>query len=144
VAALQTTLAAQHAAVYAYSVIGVHLTSNSQVGTARARQGAHRQARDVLADRIVALGAEPVVAAPLYQPAEPLTDDVAAQRWAVGIESACAAGYRYQLSASGSAQAGSVRASALAGLADVAAAAAYWRGLVTPNSPTTAFPGVTG
>lgn len=143
VAALQRVLAAEHAAVYAYSVIGVHLAEQSQVERARALQERHRSVRDQVSAQIAARNATPQPAAASYTPDRPVTDPTSAQRWALSIELDCAAGYREQLSASASdADPTAERAAALVGLTDSAKNAFYWRSLLTPASPTTAFPGL--
>lgn len=143
VAALQRLLAAEHAAVYAYSVIGVHLTDQSQAEQARTLQERHRSVRDEISAQIAARNATPQPAANSYSPDRPVTDPTSAQRWALSIEQDCAAGYRAQLSASASdPDPTAERAAALAGLTDSAKDALYWRRLLTPASPTAAFPGL--
>ena len=143
VAALQRVLAAEHAAVYAYSVIGVHLSEENQVEQARTLQETHRSVRDQISAQIAARNATPQPAAVSYSPDRAVTDPTSAQQWAVSIEQDCAAGYRAQLTASASdADPAAERTAALAGLTDSAQNALYWRRLLTPTSPTTAFPGL--
>jgi hypothetical protein len=154
--ALQTALAAEHAAVFAYSVIGVHLQDAGQVQSARDLQQAHRSSRDALAAQVTAGGATPVVASATYAPAQPVHDAPSAQRWAVQIEQQCAAGYRYVLAASATAPATApstgqalaqkataqkYRVTGLDGLVRSAENALLWRRLLTPDRPTEAFPG---
>ena len=157
-AALQQLLAAQHAAVYSYPVIGVRLSDPSQIERARALEDAHRLTRDELRDQLASRAAEPVSAEPSYQPPTPSTDPAGAQQWAVQLEAACAAGYRYLLTATGvttgtgsavstirpisAGQLVALREQALAGLAGSAQRATGWRALVDPSSPTVAFPGL--
>ena len=143
VAALQRVLAAQHAAVYAYSVIGVHLSDPAQIGQARSLQEQHRTLRDQVSSEIAARNATPQAAAPSYSPDEPVTDAAGAQRWALSIEQGCAAGYRAQLAASASDDnPAAERTAALAGLTGAARDAQFWRQLLTPATPTAAFPGL--
>ena len=49
-------LAAEHAAVYGYGVVGAHL-DNAGKATARDAEQAHRNRRDAIADRIIAASA---------------------------------------------------------------------------------------
>jgi len=67
--ALQTTLAAEHAAVYVYGVLGAQ-TSRSAApdlyAALTAAYTAHRGRRDLLTRTIADLGADPVAAEPAY------------------------------------------------------------------------------
>jgi Mn2+/Fe2+ NRAMP family transporter len=140
--ALQKVLAAHHQAVFAYSVVGVELQDAGQVAHARTFQQAHRDARDVAAGQLAALGATPVPAAASYQPSEKVTDASTAQRWALEIEQDGAAAYRFQLlRTAASDSATQTCRSALAGLRSGAENALYWRALLTPATPTVPFPG---
>ena len=65
VAALQGALAAEHAAVYGYGVVGAMLAGSEQAD-ARADWTAHQVARDTLAAMLTKLGATPVAASPAY------------------------------------------------------------------------------
>ncbi|MFL6161028.1 MAG: ferritin-like domain-containing protein [Jatrophihabitantaceae bacterium] len=140
---LRRVLAAEHQAVFGYPVLGVHLVDEARRERARALEAAHRSNRDAVADQLTSRHADPVAAAPGYPPPTPVTDPAAAAGWAVRIEETSAAAYRYLIGcavrAGGSQQA--VRRQALAGLSAAALAAAYWRGLTTPDRPTTPFPG---
>jgi hypothetical protein len=140
---LQRVLDAQHLAGYGYPVIGVHLSDRAEVGQARQLEARHRLSRDAVAGQLVGRHANPNPAAASYSPPAPVTDRASAIRWAVSIEETSAAGYRYLLGCAvraGGAQT-AIRRQALAGLADAATAAAYWRGLVDPTRPTVPFPG---
>jgi Domain of unknown function (DUF4439) len=141
--ALQHVLAAQHAAVYGYPVIGVHLRDPAQVRRARQLEADHRQVRDQLMDQLAGRGASPVAAEASYAAAEPVTGPAAAQRWAVQLEQDCAGAYRYLLVAT-AAVAGQrgLREQALTGLTTAAQQATEWRSLLTPAAPTVAFPGL--
>lgn len=180
VQALQRVLAAQHAAVYGYPVIGVALRSAGQVRLARQLEARHRHTRDELMAQLAARGVTPVPAEGSYSAAQPVTGAADAQRWALDLEEDCAAAYRYLLAApvltatapgipggSGSKTAGSkgsgskgsgaggpgsaapgaaeqtaLRRQALAGLSTAAVDATRWRALLSPNAPTTPFPGL--
>lgn len=63
--ALQAALAAEHAAVYGYGVLGARLPA-ARRGTARTIWDDHRAARDRLADLVTARRARPVAAEPSY------------------------------------------------------------------------------
>jgi hypothetical protein len=92
VRALQTALAAEHAAVYGYGIAGAHL------GGARRRAAtrdwtAHEAARDTLAAMITALGAQPVQAATAYRLPFPVHTRAAAVMLAAYLEDRVAAAY---------------------------------------------------
>lgn len=141
--ALQRVLAAQHAAVYGYPVIGVHLGNPGLVRRARQLEAGHRQLRDELMDQLAGRGVSPVVAEASYPAPEPMTGPAAAQRWAVQLEQDCAGAYRYLLAATvtGAAAQAGLRQQALTGLTAAAQQAAQWRSLLNPAAPTVAFPG---
>jgi hypothetical protein len=69
-AALQTTLRAEHAAVFVYGALGARTSRSAQpalfgaVGTA---YDVHRSRRDLLTRQITELGAEPVASAASYE-----------------------------------------------------------------------------
>jgi hypothetical protein len=159
--ALQRVLAAPHAAVYGYPVIGVALRSPAQVQQARQLEARHRFTRDQVMAQLAAHGVDPVPAEASYVPAQPVKGPADAQRWALALEDACASAYRYLLvaplltgpaarsaspssatsAAASTAQAG-LRRQALAGLTAAALAATEWRSLLSPSAPTAAFPGL--
>ena len=66
IAALQAALAAEHAAVYGYGIVGAMVTGGAET-LARADWLAHQEARDTLEAMLVKLGATPVAASPAYQ-----------------------------------------------------------------------------
>jgi hypothetical protein len=177
VQALQRVLAAQHAAVYGYPVIGVTLSDHGQAQLARQLEGRHRHTRDELMAQLAARRVSPAPAEAAYTPAQPVTAPADAQRWALELEQDCAAAYRYLLvapvlaatsggrpSANGStasnsgadgsdpngsgagalsaAEQASLRRQALAGLSTAASNATEWRSLLSPATPTVAFPGL--
>ena len=63
--ALQAVLAAEHAAVYGYGVVGGRV-GEDRSSEARAAYDAHRARRDALAREVRGLGAEPVAASAGY------------------------------------------------------------------------------
>jgi hypothetical protein len=93
---LQTTLEAEHAAVYVYGLIG---SRTSQAGepelyaALRAAYEAHREHRDTLIGEVAAMDAVPAPAAPAY--AAPAGLDTTDGRYAAALEleRACAVTY---------------------------------------------------
>lgn len=146
VAGLQSVLAAQHAAIYSYPQVGVALTQDAEVQRARELEAAHRLTRDDLMAELARRGVTPVVALPSYPPPMAITAATAAQRWALQLETDCAAAYRYLLAASAgrssAAQLAGIRQRAITGLSTAAQDATGWRLLLTPAAPTVPFPGL--
>jgi hypothetical protein len=130
--ALQTALAAEHAAVYGYGVIGAYLAGANRA-TATADWVAHQNARDQLEVTLRSGGARPGPAAVAYQLPVPVRTPGEAISLAVIIEERIATAYLglVALSSPTLRELGALqlRASALR--------AAFWRG------STTAFPGLT-
>lgn len=94
--ALQETLAAEHAAVHVYAVLGGRVSSVSDPLTAdrlRSAYEAHRARRDQLRSVIADLDGEPVVAAPSYQVDARTRDAGELLRVARVTEQRCAAVY---------------------------------------------------
>lgn len=97
-AALQTTLAAEHAAVYVLGALGGR---TSQSGTPElfravtAAYDAHRARRDHLTGEIEDLGAEPVASQPAYQLPRRFETPGQIARAALDVERSCAATYAY-------------------------------------------------
>ncbi len=85
VAALQAALAAEHAAVYGYGVVGAML-AGAAGAQARADWTAHRVARDTLEAMLTRLGATPVAASPAYRLPFAVTGAASAKRLAVTLE----------------------------------------------------------
>jgi hypothetical protein len=159
VQALQRVLAAQHAAIYSYPVIGMALPEPGQAQLARQLEAAHRHTRDELIAQLAALRVAPVSAEASYAPPRPVTGPADAQRWALELEQGCADAYRYLLvapvlavsardgksaggAAPGAAEQSALRRQALAGLSDAARTATGWRALLSPATPTVPFPGL--
>jgi hypothetical protein len=132
--ALQTTLEAEHAAVYVYGLLGSRTSAagEPELYTAlRAAYEAHRDRRDALIGQIAAMDAVPVPAAPAYTAPDGL--DTADGRYAaaLGLERACATTYAALVGSTSGAQ----RGAAIDLLDDAAARALSFRG--TPEI----FPG---
>jgi Domain of unknown function (DUF4439) len=140
-AAWQAALASEHAAVAGYDVLGPRLADAAQVSLARDSQQAHRALRDATSARLIAAGQSPVAAASDYPLPFAVSDPVTAQRFAISLESACAAAWRYLISVV-AASSRSARADAQQALTDSAVRAMRWRRLVAPTKATVAFPGI--
>jgi hypothetical protein len=132
--ALQTTLAAEHAAVHLYGVLGAR-TSRSAAPAAYAAvvdaYATHRARRDALSRFVRDEGAEPVAAEPTYEipPRLDTVEQVAAA--ALELERRCADTYAWLVANA----AGSRRRWAVTALTDAAV-----RGLTFRGSPEI-FPG---
>lgn len=95
-AALQATLAAEHAAVYVYEVLGGRVSRDSAPATTErltAAYEAHRARRDQLRAAIADLGGRPVAAAAGYQVDARTRSSDALLRVARGTEERCAGVY---------------------------------------------------
>ena len=85
IAALQGALAAEHAAVYGYGVVGAMLKGSAQ-SHARASWTAHQVARDNLVTMVTKLGATPVAASPAYDLPFAVTGAASAKALAAALE----------------------------------------------------------
>ena len=132
--ALQTTLAAEHAAVYVYGVLGGR-TSRSATpelfDAVSAAYAAHRARRDHLVREITGLGDEPVAAEAAYDVPQPLQTPGQVERAALDLERSCAATYAYLVAST----AGGRRRWAIEALNETAVRELVFRG--TPET----FPG---
>ncbi|WP_329174130.1 ferritin-like domain-containing protein [Streptomyces sp. NBC_01477] len=129
--AVQAALAAEHAAVYGYGVVGGHLTGSRQ---AEAQQGydAHRARRDSLARTVADLGASPVTTAAGYELPFAVSDAAAAERLAAYVEDRVAGAYGDVVRSA----IGDLRRDAAGAMRDAAVRAVRWRG------GSVAFPGL--
>lgn len=136
-AALQLALAAEHAAVWGYAVVGSVLAEGMRDAVV-AVQSAHRELRDDTAARLRSLGADPVQALPGYALPFTVEESAAALALAALLEDGTAAAWRYVLGATDDVL---LRGTALTALTGSAVQAVRWR-LAAGTSPTTvAFPG---
>jgi len=135
-AALETALAGEHAAIFAYGVIGARL-DQARTGDARAAEAAHRSRRDALLLRLTAIGATPPPAQPAYALPFPVTNQPSALRLAVQVEERTAAVWRAALRET----TGADRRLALDALTDCAVRATRWRRAAGIKPPIVAFPG---
>jgi hypothetical protein len=130
--ALQAALAAEHAAVYAYGVVGARLEGRPDERAAQSGYDAHRQRRSTITRMLVEAGATPTPAAPAYDLGGTVPTPAAARALAALVETRAAATYSGVVAATD----GAVRQSAALWLADAAVRATTWSG----RPPT--FPGM--
>lgn len=129
--ALQAALAAEHAVVYGYGVVGGRI-GGSRRGEARAAYDAHRARRDELARAIRDLGGQPAPAAAAYALPFAVKDSGTAVRLAAELEERVAGSYSDLVRASS----GDRRRSAAEALREAAVRGVRWRG------ESVAFPGL--
>ena len=130
--ALETALAGEHAAVYAYGVVGARLQGHLDERQARSGYDAHRQRRSTITRMLTDAGATPTPAAAAYDLGGPVLTAAAARTLAAGVETRAAATYADVVSAAS----GSVRQGASLWLADASVRATGWSG------QPAAFPGL--
>jgi hypothetical protein len=137
VPALQAGLAAEHAVIWGYGVVGAHV-AGALLAQVRDADEAHRTLRDDTVALVARYGGDPVATEPEYALPFPVTDRTSALRLAVHLEEGAAAAWRYAVAATDDVE---VRRFALTALSDAAVRATRWR-LALPTTPATvAFPG---
>jgi hypothetical protein len=129
--ALQKALAAEHAAVYGYGVVGGRI-GEVRRAEAKAAYDAHRARRDALVRAVRDLDGKPVAAAPAYALPFPVPDPAAAVRLAADLEDRVAGVWSDVVRATG----GERRSTAAEALREAAVRAVRWRG------ESVAFPGL--
>jgi hypothetical protein len=95
-AALQTTLAAEHAAIYVYGALGAQTSQSTAAGLFAALSSAyaeHRGRRDLLVREITDLGGTPVASAVSYELSPGLGSVTGVTRAARDLEQSCATTY---------------------------------------------------
>jgi hypothetical protein len=130
VAAAQAALAAEHAAVYGYGVVGGRVALARQPEAQQAYD-AHRAARDAMARTVADLGAVPVAADAGYALPFPVKGPADAVRLAAFLEERVAGAYGDLVAAS----IGGIRRDAAGALRAAAVRAVRWSG------ESVAFPG---
>lgn len=134
---LQAGLAAEHALVWGYGVVGAR-AGEPLLAQVREADSAHRTRRDATVVLVARLGGTPVPTEPSYALPFAVTDRRTALRLAVHLEDGAAAAWRYAVASTDDR---TVRRTALAALADSAVRATRWR-LLLPQTPATLpFPG---
>jgi hypothetical protein len=129
--ALQAALAAEHAAVYGYGVVGGRIGHDRRVEAQEAYDG-HRARRDRLVRTVSDLGATPRAAAAGYALPFAVADSAAAVRLAAELERRIAAVYSDLVRAA----TGARRGDAAEALREAAVRAVRWSG------ESVAFPGL--
>ncbi|MFD4603747.1 ferritin-like domain-containing protein [Streptomyces sp. NPDC058464] len=129
--ALQAALAAEHAAVYGYGVVGGRI-GGQRLTEARSAYDAHRARRDALVREVRDLGGAPVAASAAYALPFAVTDPATAVRLAAELEERVADVYSDLVRASS----GERRGSAAGALREAAVRAVGWSG------ESVAFPGL--
>ncbi|MGA6173069.1 ferritin-like domain-containing protein [Streptomyces sp. NPDC012600] len=121
--AAQAALAAEHAAVYGYGVLGGRVPGKRRTEANAAYDG-HRARRDALMRTVRDLGGAPVAADAAYALPFAVTDAVSAVRLAAVLEDRVAGVYSDLVRATE----GPARADAAGALREAAVRAARWRG----------------
>ncbi|WP_043266355.1 ferritin-like domain-containing protein [Streptomyces sp. CT34] len=130
-AAVQAALAAEHAAVYGYGVVGGRIGAGRRT-EAQSAYDAHRARRDALSRTVRDLGGKPQAAAAGYELPFPVPDATAAAHLAAELEDRLAAVYADLVRAAGGAR----RKEAAGALREAAVRSVRWRG------SGVAFPGL--
>lgn len=134
---MQRALAGEHAAVYAYGVVGARL-AGAGGALARAGYSAHQAARDAVAGLLRAANASPVAAQPGYLLPSPVDTPAAAIALAVLVETRLAVSYDAVI---GTTDAAALRRFAVTALTATATRAAQWRLAAHQPPYTAALPG---
>ncbi len=135
---LADALRGEHAAIYAYGVLGAHLDA-ATVQLAVLAESAHRARRDALMQRLTGKDATAPPAEPAYALPAPVTDQASALRLAITIEERCAGLWRQALPD----VTGDDRALAVDALTDCAVRATTARSAAGVQPTTVPFPGTT-
>ncbi|MFJ5550451.1 ferritin-like domain-containing protein [Streptomyces sp. NPDC093225] len=122
-AAAQAALAAEHAAVYAYGIVGARV-AGERAPEARTAYAAHHARRDALTRTVRALGGTPRPSEAAYALPAPVRTTADAERLAAGVEDRVAGAYSDLVRAAE----GPLRREAADALTAAALRAARWRG----------------
>lgn len=136
VEALRGALAAEHAAIYGYGVVGAFLTGATREAARQAEQ-VHRDRRDAVSVRVEEAGGALVAAEPAYELPRPVTDTASAMSLAVTLEEGAAGAWREALNGT----TGDDRRLALDALIACAVMATRWRQAAQIQPVTVPFPG---
>lgn len=137
-AALREALAAEHAAVWGYGVVGAALAVEARP-PATAAETAHRDVRDQVTALLEERAADPVVAEGAYSLPFPVLSGVDAAALAVVLEDGVAAAWVRVLDQAAQRE---VRELAVGWLTAAETRAVAWRGAAGTATATTAFPGL--
>jgi ferritin-like protein len=133
---LSATLSAEEAAIYAYGMIGVHLTGTDRE-LARTAETDHRGRRDLVVAKLAQLKASTAPAPAGYDLPFPVTDRDSALKLAIHVEDGVAQAWREVLPVTES----TARTTALAAMTDAAVRATRWRRSAQAEPVTLPFPG---
>ena len=136
--ALRTALAAEHAAVWGYGVVGAALDASAQ-GLAEVSETAHREVRDRVVELLAERDAEPVGAEGGYALPFPVLSGTDASALAVVLEDGVAAAWVRVLD---QAVERSTRELAVGALTAAEVRAVGWRAAAGQTPSTRAFPGL--
>jgi hypothetical protein len=136
--ALNAALAAEHAAVWGYGVVGAALPADRK-NLAAAAENAHRDARDRLVALLAERSADPVGAEGGYELPFPVLSEVDAAMLAVTLEDGVSAAYVRVL---GEAAETGTRELAVGALGTTEVRAVAWRIRAKKAPVTTPFPGL--
>lgn len=140
--AAQAALAREYEAVWGYPVLGPKLTTAGLIAAAHSAGDIHLQAAFQLSDLLAGWAVTPVTAQASYPLPAPITDQLAAARYAVQLEDACAAAWRFVVVATSTGRDHSgLRTTSVDALTGSAVRATGWRMVTDPTRPTVAFPG---
>ena len=137
-AALQEALAAAHAAVWGYGVVGAALPAEARA-SAVAAERAHQDLRDQLAELLTTRSVDPVAAEAAYTMPFPVLSPIDAAALAVSLEDGTSATWTWVLD---QATERSTRELAVAALTAAELRAVGWRGQAGRTPVTSAFPGL--
>lgn len=136
IAALQTALAAEHAALWMYGLVAAY---NPKVrDDVAAAVISHQGTRDTAANMIVGGGGTPVGPDAAYTAPEPASDPASALALALAIEADCANAWR---AVAGFTDDSTLRGTALSALTECAMRMVGWRRAAKSDPITVAFPG---
>lgn len=135
--AVQGALAAEHAVIWGYGVVGAAAGEDLRPAVAAA-EGVHRARRDATADLLRSAAAVPAVARPSYELPFPVATQAEALRLADRLEFGAAAAWRYVL---GQTELAELRRTARDHLIDTAVQAMRWRQAAGLSPASVPFPG---
>ncbi|MGH3781611.1 MAG: ferritin-like domain-containing protein [Pseudonocardiaceae bacterium] len=138
VEALQGALAAEHAAVWVYGLVGAFVP-DALNGRLNEAATAHQARRDATERILINAGAPPVPPEPGYLTPEPVTDAASALRLAITAETDAAAAWRSVVERSPADA--DLRGTALEALTEAAVRATRWRATAGAIPLTVPFPG---
>ncbi|MGH3550338.1 MAG: ferritin-like domain-containing protein [Pseudonocardiaceae bacterium] len=138
VGALQSALAAEHAAVWVYALMGAFVPDTLN-GRLNAAATAHQARRDATERILIDAGALPVPPEPGYLTPQPVTDAASALRLAIIAETDVAAAWRSVVERSPADA--DLRGTALEALTEAAVRATRWRATASAAPLTVPFPG---